>query len=115
MRERLEFYLRDARGFAYDVVNAVLAAGSDDVVDAIARAEAVAKVRGLPDFESVAAAFKRINNIIKQARDKGIAAALKSSSIFQIVRMKRSYWRGERNCSHLDSSRRTWRRTTPTR
>ena len=27
MRERLEFYLRDAHGFAYDVVNAVLAAG----------------------------------------------------------------------------------------
>ena len=26
MRERLEFYLRDVRGFAYDVVNAVLAA-----------------------------------------------------------------------------------------
>ena len=41
MRERLEFYLRDARGFAYDVVNAVLAAGSDDIVDAIARAEAI--------------------------------------------------------------------------
>ena len=41
MRERLEFYLRDVRGFAYDVVNAVLAAGSDDVVDAIARAEAL--------------------------------------------------------------------------
>ena len=47
MRERLEFYLRDVRGFAYDVVNAVLAAGSDDVVDAIARAEAVTEVRGL--------------------------------------------------------------------
>ena len=28
MRERLEFYLRDVRGFAYDVVNAVLAAGA---------------------------------------------------------------------------------------
>jgi glycyl-tRNA synthetase beta chain len=75
LRERLEFYLRDARGFAYDVVNAVLAAGSDDVVDAIARAEAVSKVRGLPDFESVAAAFKRINNIIKQAKEKEIPAA----------------------------------------
>jgi len=75
MRERLEFYLRDARGFAYDVVNAVLAAGTDDVVDAIARAEALAKVRGLPDFESVAAAFRRTNNIIKQAREKGIATA----------------------------------------
>ncbi len=43
MRERLEFYLRDVRGFAYDVVNAVLAADSDDVVDAIARAEAVSR------------------------------------------------------------------------
>ena len=43
-RERLEFYLRDVLGFKYDVVNAVLAAGSDDVVDAVARAAAVTKV-----------------------------------------------------------------------
>ncbi len=75
MRERLEFYLREARGFAYDVVNALLAAGSDDVVDAIVRAEAVSKVRGLPDFEPVAAAFKRINNIIRQANEKKIVPA----------------------------------------
>jgi glycyl-tRNA synthetase beta chain len=75
MRERLEFYLRDVRGFAYDVVNAVLAAGSDDVVDVIARAEAVSEVRGMPDFMSIAAAFKRINNILKQAREKGITIA----------------------------------------
>ena len=40
-RERLEFYLRDVLGLAYDVVNATLAAGADDVVDAVARAEAV--------------------------------------------------------------------------
>src|SRR5579863_3119341 len=54
--ERLHFFLKDYRGFAYDVVNAVLAAGSgvpgvrssspewsgaDDVRDAIARAEAL--------------------------------------------------------------------------
>ncbi|HLJ77633.1 MAG TPA: glycine--tRNA ligase subunit beta, partial [Acidobacteriaceae bacterium] len=45
-RERLEFWLREVRGFAYDVVNAVLAAGTDDVRDAIARAEALAEVRG---------------------------------------------------------------------
>ena len=38
LRERLEFYLRDALGFNYDVVNAVLAADADDVVDAVARA-----------------------------------------------------------------------------
>src|SRR6185437_17140351 len=39
--ERLEFYLRDVLGLTYDVVNATLAAGSDDVVDAVARANAV--------------------------------------------------------------------------
>ncbi len=64
MRERLEFYLREARGFAYDVVNAVLAAGSDDIVDAIARAEAVSQVRGSEDFASISVAFKRMKNIV---------------------------------------------------
>src|SRR5579872_5990074 len=71
VRERLEFYLRDALGFAYDVVNAVLAAGSDDVVDAAARAKAVAKVRPSPDFESISVAFKRMKNILRQARELG--------------------------------------------
>jgi glycyl-tRNA synthetase beta chain len=64
MEERLEFYLKDVRGFAYDVVKAVLAAGSDDVVDAIARAEAVSEVRGSEDFASIAVAFKRMKNIV---------------------------------------------------
>jgi len=71
MRERLEFYLRDVHGFAYDVVNAVLAAGSDDVVDAIARAEALAQVRGSDDFASISIAFKRTKNILRQARETG--------------------------------------------
>jgi glycyl-tRNA synthetase beta chain len=67
LRERLEFYLTERLGFTYDVVNAVLAADADDVVDAIARAEAVTKVRPSPDFESVSIAFKRIKNILRQA------------------------------------------------
>src|SRR3989475_4403303 len=66
-RERLEFYLKEARGYAYDVVKAVLAAGSDDVVDAAARAEAVSKVRGSADFESISVAFKRTKNILRQS------------------------------------------------
>jgi glycyl-tRNA synthetase beta chain len=70
-RERLEFYLRDVRGFAYDVVNAVLAAGSDDVADAIARAEAVTTVRPTDDFVAISTAFKRIKNILRQAREGG--------------------------------------------
>jgi glycyl-tRNA synthetase beta chain len=83
MRERLEFYLRDARGFAYDVVNAVLAAGSDDVVDAIVRAEAVSDVRGSEDFASISVAFKRIKNILRQAREtkKSIAEQLDPAAL----------------------------------
>jgi glycyl-tRNA synthetase beta chain len=70
-RERLEFYLRDVRGFAYDVVNAVLAADADDVVDALARAEAVAKVRTSADFDSISVSFKRMKNILRQASEAG--------------------------------------------
>jgi glycyl-tRNA synthetase beta chain len=72
-RERLEFYLREARGFAYDVVNAVLAAGADNPLDALARAQALAKVRGSEDFDAISASFKRIKNILRQAEEKGIA------------------------------------------
>jgi len=69
-RERLEFHLKDACGYAYDVVAAVLAVDSDDVVDAAARAEAVSKVRGSADFESISIAFKRMKNILRQASEK---------------------------------------------
>ena len=69
--ERLEFYLREAKGQAYDVVKAVLAAGANDVRDAVARAEAVTAVRGSEDFAAVSAAFKRMKNILTQAAEKG--------------------------------------------
>jgi glycyl-tRNA synthetase beta chain len=79
-RERLEFYLKDAHEprYAYDVVGAVLAVDSDDVVDAAARAEAVSKVRGSADFESISIACKRIKNILRQASEKNklVAARL---------------------------------------
>jgi glycyl-tRNA synthetase beta chain len=69
--ERLSFYLKDVRGFSYDVVAAVLASGADDVRDAIARAEALTAVRGSEDFVAISAAFKRIKNILRQAAEKG--------------------------------------------
>jgi glycyl-tRNA synthetase beta chain len=70
-RERIEFYLRDVLGFSYDVVNAVLAAGSDDVLDTVARATAVAKIRPTDDFIAISVAFKRMKNILRQAREAG--------------------------------------------
>jgi len=75
LRERVQFYLKDVRGFAYDVVNAVLAASFDDVRDAIARAEALTAARGSEDFLAVSAAFKRIKNILRQAEEKGYQPA----------------------------------------
>jgi len=69
LRERLEFYLRDTLGLAYDVVNAVLAADANDVVDAAARAQAVAKVRPSSDFEPISTSFKRMKNILRQAAE----------------------------------------------
>jgi glycyl-tRNA synthetase beta chain len=71
-RERLEFYFRDLLGFKYDVVNAVLAAGTDDIADAVARAEALRDVIHVPEFTAIAAACKRMQNILRQAGEKGI-------------------------------------------
>ena len=74
-RERLEFYLKEVRGYAYDVVKAVLAADVDDVVDAVARAEAVKQVMYMPEFQAIGAACKRMRNILRQAEDKKIEPA----------------------------------------
>ena len=73
LRERLHFYLKDVRCFDYDVVNAVLAAGADDIRDANARAEALSVARKSADFAAISAAFKRIKNILRQAEEKGFA------------------------------------------
>jgi glycyl-tRNA synthetase beta chain len=74
-RERLEFYLKDACGYAYDVVNAVLGADADDVVDAVQRAEAVKQVLHMPEFQAIGSACKRMRNILRQTAEKGIEPA----------------------------------------
>ena len=71
-RERLEFYLRDICCYSYDVVKAVLAADADDVVDVVARAEAVKEVLHMSEFQAIGAACKRMRNILRQAEEKGI-------------------------------------------
>ena len=65
--ERLRYYLRAVRGYHHDEVQAVLSASSEQPLDAAARAEAIAKVRPTENFELLAAGFKRISNILRQA------------------------------------------------
>jgi glycyl-tRNA synthetase beta chain len=70
LRERLDFYLREVHGYAYDVVNAVLSAGLTTVTDAVARAHALTAVRGSDDLLAISTAFKRIKNILRQANEQ---------------------------------------------
>ena len=71
LAERLEFYLREIKGGAYDVVKSVMAANPDHVRDAIARVQAITNARDSEDFAAIASAFKRMKNILEQARTKG--------------------------------------------
>ena len=67
MLDRVRYYFKEVRGYKYDEVNAVLKAGAENLVDVADRLEAVQAVRPTEDFEPLAAAFKRIQNILKQA------------------------------------------------
>ena len=70
--ERVEFYLKDVQGIAYDVVNAVKSSGLHDVRDSVAWAQALSEARNSQDFISVSAAFKRMQNILRQAQLLGV-------------------------------------------
>lgn len=65
--ERLRYYLESVRGLRYDTVRAVLGAGADVPADALARAQAVEKIRQTADFEALSVAAKRIKNILAKS------------------------------------------------
>jgi glycyl-tRNA synthetase beta chain len=65
--DRVRFYFKDVCGFKYDEVNAAMAAGWSDLKDLEARLSRIQKLRPTPDFEPLAASFKRIRNILEQA------------------------------------------------
>jgi len=67
----VRYYFRDLRGFRYDEVNAVVTSGWGDLVDVGERLEAIRAVRPTANFEPLAASFKRIRNILKQAEFTG--------------------------------------------
>ncbi len=70
LRDRLR-YLLEQRGYSYDEINAVLRPGAAgwewlDPLDVRRRLEALRSVRGSPDFEALAVAFKRVRNLSKE-------------------------------------------------
>ena len=65
-----------ASGAAYDSVEGVLAAGSDDPYDARLRLKALAEYRTRPEFEKLAIACKRAVNILKDFEKAEVNPAL---------------------------------------
>jgi glycyl-tRNA synthetase beta chain len=71
MKDRVRFYFKDVRGFRYDEVEACLAPGWSNLVDLESRLTRIQNLRSSPDFEPLAASFKRIRNILEQAQYQG--------------------------------------------
>ena len=91
-RERLEFYLKDVRGYAYDVVKAVLARRRGRCGGRRARAEAVKQVLHMPEFQAIGAACKRMRNILRQAEEKGINPAASFEDLPDSALKKKRRW-----------------------
>jgi glycyl-tRNA synthetase beta chain len=77
--ERVKYYFKDIRGFKYDEVNACMASGWTNLADVEARLARVQALRPTPDFEPLAASFKRIRNILEQAKFVPGAAPINES------------------------------------
>jgi len=83
--DRVRYYFKDIRGFKYDEVNAILASGWDDLVDVEERLIAIQAVRPTENFEPLAASFKRIQNILKQAHAAGDTGTAGGSVVVEPV------------------------------
>jgi len=70
-----------SEAFPGDLVDAVLTAGFDDVVDARKRLEALAGLKKSPTFVPLAVAFKRAANI--QEKEKGAGAGRVDAALFR--------------------------------
>jgi len=78
-KQRLKGIFSDY-GFAYDVVDAVLAAGYDDFSDALLRAGALSGFRREPAFADLLTAFVRANNLSKNTVTRLVDPAVLSDA-----------------------------------
>jgi glycyl-tRNA synthetase beta chain len=75
--ERAKYLFREKYGFAYDEVNAAMAAGADDLIDVRSRVVALRAIRHSKNFEPLAIAFRRIRKILEKAGpDRGRAGSV---------------------------------------
>jgi glycyl-tRNA synthetase beta chain len=83
LNNRLARLMAD-EGLSKDVIAAVISASADRIPDVQRRAEALEKLKGQPAFIPLAAAFKRVGNILKKA-DRPSAAEIDPSLFTQVA------------------------------
>ncbi|MEO0317203.1 MAG: hypothetical protein RL404_880, partial [Pseudomonadota bacterium] len=83
--DRLRGLLRE-RGFAQDAVEAVVAPAPDRLDDIVERLEAVKAFAALPEAESLAAANKRITNILK--KNEGAVGEVQSALLAEAAEQR---------------------------
>ena len=74
--DRVRRWLIDVVGVAGDTADAVMAVGWSNLPNAVARAEALQRVREADSFRSLALAFKRVKNITADQPDAAVDPAL---------------------------------------
>jgi glycyl-tRNA synthetase beta chain len=103
MLDRLRGLLRD-RGFAPNEVEAVLAQNPDRVDDVVQRLEAVQAFAALPESASLAAANKRISNILKKNEDALAQAGNVDPALLQDAAEKTLYASVQRVQPEVDAA-----------
>ncbi|MDH4258267.1 MAG: glycine--tRNA ligase subunit beta, partial [Candidatus Aminicenantes bacterium] len=58
-------YIYEKQGFRYDLINAAISAGIDNVYHSSLRLKALDSLKDSPNFEPLTLIFKRVNNILK--------------------------------------------------
>jgi glycyl-tRNA synthetase beta chain len=103
MLDRLRGLLRD-RGFAPNEVEAVLAQNPDRVDDVVQRLEAVQAFAALPESASLAAANKRISNILKKNEEALAQAGTVDAALLQDAAEKALYASVQRVQPEVDAA-----------
>jgi glycyl-tRNA synthetase beta chain len=103
MLDRLRGMLRD-RGFSPNEVEAVLAQNPDRVDDVVQRLEAVQSFAALPESASLAAANKRISNILKKNEEALAQAGSVNPALLQDEAEKKLYASVQRVQPEVDAA-----------
>jgi glycyl-tRNA synthetase beta chain len=104
-------YIMAEEGFDKDTVAAVLGAGVRDVPSAWRRVDALQRLKTQPDFEPIAAAFKRVVNIIRKAGEnaaaevaEGLLAHPAESGLLAACRTVQAQVQGDLSCGQYDQA-----------